>query len=224
MPNREIDEYGSNIPIIALLGPFGIGKKHWMLFIAEQYPAIFHIIRTLTTRPPASQEDRIFFNFMTEEEFTFWQEVAEDEGESFFWTTYERHEHKIGGASFSYGFSTQDLLEIPERICGLIALSSLGELVSLKEECEIMGWLDLKIVRLVPNDIPDGTDFFSQNLRTLGITDKHEVERQGRRAEHFESQTHDVAHVTVRLTGKQEADAIRILDAVRAFNVLPPRE
>ena len=102
-------------------------------------------------------------------------------------------------------------------MCGILTLDSIAFWLQLQNATKDNDFITLKCLRILPYDIPDGKDIFSQNLRDRGITDKQEIEKRGKLTEQFEATTSNIADATVCITGEQEADVRHIKDAVRAL-------
>lgn len=207
--------------LIVFIGPTGIGKKYWMEFLVNKFPATLHVVRITTTRALYGQRDRFFYTSMSERDFLK-QQAAEDSDQKEFWATYERQSN-LG--TLYYGFSHGELLSIPEDMCGLISLSP-GHLDTLLLEVRgEMDWLAVGVVRLLSaSQVYDGKDILSQNLRRLGYGEE-DIKKQGRLAEEFEASTHMLAQkaplATVYLTGNNAEDERAMLSAIHAFCPLP---
>ncbi len=200
------------INLLVFLGPYAMGKRGWMRFVVESFPKIFCIVKVFTTKPPETWEDRPFYTYIPGEEFCTLKDLDGDEDE-FFWATYERHE---GDEMFLYGFSYQDISNIPEGMCGILTLDSPALFLQLQEALQDNNHITLRCIRILPYNIPDGNDILSQNLRRLGITDERVIMDRGELAERFEAETHHVKGVIVYITGNTKADARHIKNAVNA--------
>ena len=131
--------------LVVFIGPTGIGKKYWMEFIANKFPATLHVVPITTTRPLDNERDRFFYSFMSEKDFLKRQAAGDPEVRKF-WATYER-QGNLG--TLYYGFSRGELRKIPEFMCGLISLSP-GHLDTLLfEVCKEMDRFAVAVVRLL---------------------------------------------------------------------------
>jgi len=230
MQEYDSDEYDDHeeferpqINALLVLGPPSIGKKYFILALAEKYPNLFHIVRTLTTKAHATIKDRIFFDQISEPAFFH----ARDKHDGVFWWHYERvkpdtkDEEFAKTKTFLFGSPGSEIVQIPGGMYGLIGVSSWAQYTAFFEYLnkeELMEVQPSSIQLLSDPSVDSHEDVLSMKLRAKGL-EEQEISKQIGLSQLLEKSGKGNVDARVLLTGNDEVDVIQICDAIRSLGI-----